>query len=246
MINSSTKLWTMWIVLSGLLFHILNQYGYTCVYHSHSLVHIRPPWHGDCEQSQLGELQTNTVLITVSPDECPVCTITTTMAPRTVPMPLCKPGVIAYSRMDLYKFQPNFSECKSISAETCNLIKKLNIKREFRGCRGRKNSDFSKTSIVICPHKQGVHHEMINSNRPVQGPKHRSVNLANLVKVPLDSTVPTYHNFTFSVVNPRSLCNKSVDFVDHIVSSDIDLCAVAETWFKKEDSVNKNLCTPIG
>ena len=76
----------------------------------------------------------------------------------------------------------------------------------------------------------------------------RKVNLINLIYVQ-----PSFHLFTrfqkklkFCVVNTRSIRNNCDSFVDYVISNEIDLCIVTETWLKQYDDAVRTACQPEG
>lgn len=71
------------------------------------------------------------------------------------------------------------------------------------------------------------------------------VNFNNLIKVKRSR-----ENFNcglkIACVNTRSVRNKQDDFVNHVVSEDLDICVVSETWLTLEDEVVLRNITPAG
>ena len=48
----------------------------------------------------------------------------------------------------------------------------------------------------------------------------------------------------FANVNARSLKNKTAEIVDHVLSNNINVCIVTETWLKEADTVNIAALSP--
>jgi len=75
----------------------------------------------------------------------------------------------------------------------------------------------------------------------------RARNLDNLVVIkPNAQSVPPRKCLNFGNVNARSLRNKSEVFIDHIISNNIDVCIVTETWVKDDDNVSLAALSPHG
>ena len=54
------------------------------------------------------------------------------------------------------------------------------------------------------------------------------------------------HNVRLSTVNTQSIRNKTGDTVTHVVTNDIDICAITETWLKADDDAIRQECQPDG
>ena len=50
----------------------------------------------------------------------------------------------------------------------------------------------------------------------------------------------------FSNVNARSLENKTAEIVDHVLSNNINVCIVTETWLKDADTDSMAALSPPG
>ena len=73
------------------------------------------------------------------------------------------------------------------------------------------------------------------------------VNVSNLKAVPLE---PMLHRvpkqILFSTVNTRSVRNKTGSLVEHVINSDVDICAITETWLTAKDGVVRAALKPEG
>jgi hypothetical protein len=104
--------------------------------------------------------------------------------------------------------------------EVCTRIKKLKIKRRFRGSRGRKRVKRHR----VWDTNSGVHFHNLRSLRK-------------------DDFVYSNERFTnIALVNVCSICNKVEDFLHHVVTENIDVCIVCETWLKEK---NKNVIAKL-
>ena len=124
-------------------------------------------------------------------------------------------------------------QCLMVLRE-CNLLR-----RRRRGCRGGRNG------------RSRTHHE--SSNNDVElgvritnrfpRVKNRNVDFDNLINIPLyNLSTP----LVFGCINLQSLCNKSALFSHTIEEEQIDVCALTETWLKRDDKVIRNCATPVG
>ena len=69
--------------------------------------------------------------------------------------------------------------------------------------------------------------------------KQTEVNWSNLTFVqcenPEDCCRSPPVNLRFALVNTQSLRNKTSDFLDYCIESEVDSSAITETWFKQSD-----------
>ena len=88
---------------------------------------------------------------------------------------------------------------------------------------------------------------ILNQNGPIITSV-RTRNPSNLVKpITLSSTVQSQSkSLSFGCVNARSLKNKTEVFSDHVIDCKLDVCAVTETWLKKNDTVTLSALSPSG
>ena len=88
---------------------------------------------------------------------------------------------------------------------------------------------------------------ILNQNGPIITSV-RTRNPSNLVKpITLSSTVQSQSkSLSFGCVNARSLKNKTEVFSDHVIDYKLDVCAVTETWLKKNDTVTLSALSPSG
>ena len=49
----------------------------------------------------------------------------------------------------------------------------------------------------------------------------------------------------FANVNARSLKNRTAEIVDHVLSNNINVCIVTETWLKEADTVSIAALSPL-
>ena len=73
------------------------------------------------------------------------------------------------------------------------------------------------------------------------------VNLDNLIRVERVNTAShRTRDLQFTLVNPRSVRNKTADISDYVVTNDIDVVLMAETWLTSGDAVKHAELTPGG
>ena len=87
-----------------------------------------------------------------------------------------------------------------------------------------------------------VHHLSVLSqpHTPCLGVNHG--NLQELKLVRLDKA----KFFHLAHINTQSIRSKTLDFQEYIVSKDIEVCAVTETWLKEDETFDKKQIAPIG
>ena len=71
----------------------------------------------------------------------------------------------------------------------------------------------------------------------------KSVNFGNLIYAKTSKI--TNNKLRISCVNVRSIKNKLDDFADHVLSQDLDICVISETWLKSSDDVTLANIAPI-
>ena len=73
------------------------------------------------------------------------------------------------------------------------------------------------------------------------------MNTSNLKKISLD-TVPDRvpKQFSLSCVNTGSVRKKTASLVEHVINSNIDICAITETWLNEKDDVTRAALKPEG
>ena len=91
---------------------------------------------------------------------------------------------------------------------------------------------------------------VITFQRPEKDLSHnRCINHANLVVVKdfevhkkflEDSVTISKNNLHIGFINPRSIRNKTTVVMDEIISKDIDVCCMTETWLTEMDDVKRN------
>ena len=73
------------------------------------------------------------------------------------------------------------------------------------------------------------------------------VNLDNLISVERVNTAPRRtRDLQFTLVNPCSVPNKTADISDYVVTNDIDVVLMTETWLTSCDAVKRAKLTPGG
>ena len=126
----------------------------------------------------------------------------------------------------------------------CANITALGLNRKRRGKRGGRrpicisnhSSDFNTT------HKIPVVSHPNNFSKPtVQGNK-RGVCLENLKSV--SSSDASLINFC--ALNARSVVSKVDGFIDFVLSNNLDIVAITETWIKPTDNITITAITPNG
>lgn len=123
-----------------------------------------------------------------------------------------KMNKIVYTAPELYSLKPKLNLSNYIlSTETTNLISNLDIKRRFRGTRGR--SSLRRHHMQRC----------VNYNSRKE-------------KVPSSAPLKDHHKqLTCAVFNARSIRNKCTPINEIILNRSIDICILTETWLGKED-----------
>ena len=83
-------------------------------------------------------------------------------------------------------------------------------------------------SVLLQPHTAcpGVNHDNLQELHLVKLDKAKFLHLAH--------------------INTRSIRSKTLDFQEYVVSKDIDVCAVTETWLKEDEIFDKKRIAPIG
>ena len=83
-------------------------------------------------------------------------------------------------------------------------------------------------SVLSQPHTacQGVNHDNLQELHLVKLDKAKFLHLAH--------------------INTQSIRSKTLDFQEYVMSKDIDVCAVTETWLKEDEIFDKKRIAPIG
>ena len=106
----------------------------------------------------------------------------------------------------------------------------------------------------ICPAERGCPGPDEPQNIPVVISNQRKISAKAdrprfLKEIELDGDVSTGNansGILFSTVNTQSIRNKTGDIVNHVVSENIDICAITETWLRSEDDTIRQECQPAG
>lgn len=137
--------------------------------------------------------------------------------------------------------------CRRVSDYNSRFMENLSYRNNITYYRGRRAG-------------QKVHRREINQKQSISVlvtdrlsskfayTVNRSVNINNLITVdrnPEDQH-PDKGKLLFCCVNPRSVRNKTDDFVEYIIDSQIDICAVTETWLTVNDDVVRSALKPNG
>ena len=75
---------------------------------------------------------------------------------------------------------------------------------------------------------------------PCLGVNHENLQELKLVRLDRAKFLHLAH------INTRSIRSKTLDFQEYVVSKDIDVCAVTETWLKEDETFDKKRIAPIG
>ncbi|CAB4003012.1 Hypothetical predicted protein, partial [Paramuricea clavata] len=154
------------------------------------------------------------------------------------------PVKIKYSRTVLFGFK-NSNQCVCIDCWLLSRLKCLGIRRRRRSRGGKKLYKPSTTSTSCI--------QPVTSNCRCSAhlySKPNGVNYSNLINLQPNANrtshiVPNKKlNFISSVINARSVCNKTLLIKDLVVDKRIDLLGITETWLHQEgdDSIIGDLC----
>ena len=115
-----------------------------------------------------------------------------------------------------------------------------------RGKRGgrRKPWLFKKTNCdnILLPQAIPVHVNPRKLNKTIEH-NHNFIDHSNLIPITCSSPL---RNLTFHLWNATSIRNKTVALLDHILTYDVDVMLIVETWLIESDSVIVGECTPPG
>ena len=75
--------------------------------------------------------------------------------------------------------------------------------------------------------------------------KIRQVDYNNLTTITI-SKVPLSRRINLAHINARSVCNKKDQIQEQIVTNNMDLCAITETWIKQDDTMMAKEILPPG
>lgn len=118
---------------------------------------------------------------------------------------------------------------------TCELSKRINL---FKiNAKGNTQRPFRRGS------RAGIHVKTFHSQIP---DTRNGCNISNLIPIQRSEVSFTKVNKKLSLVNARSLCNKTAEFRLAIEERDTDICAVTETWLREDDSVTLHNVSPPG
>ena len=121
--------------------------------------------------------------------------------------------------------------------ETITLMKSLNILKRNRGRRGGRHTrrQLHITVVVSRPSARDYHHS--NKSESQTG-----MCILNLVDIPqsigYNCNEKSYHLPSVFLCNPRSLNNKLDEYRYVVLDNNFDLCAVSESWFLPDRSVD--------
>ena len=153
---------------------------------------------------------------------------------------MCYGQSLSYTRDQLFAAKPDFPT--QLQSSTWKTIQHLGLSihnSTVRGCRAG-----CRKQRIIKPIVTPIHQRESGSSN-VDGINHN-----NLHRIKRITYAPPRHDkFAFSVVNTRSIKGpkgKTEDFVDYIISNNIDVCAVTETWLTDKDSVTTASLKPNG
>ena len=88
------------------------------------------------------------------------------------------------------------------------------------------------------------------SSQPKESSSNRGRESHNLINIKVtkdgNNQRPATKHLNICTVNTQSIRNKSGEFVEHVISNKIDLCAVTETWLQSGDDAVRQECQPVG
>jgi len=128
------------------------------------------------------------------------------------------PGPIryAYKPEDLLSLKPAKS---TVSRPIRKLLFKFNIWHKLKSPKHKLKLTPPSPSLITIKPEYPIYKNPINNSKP---------------------------NIKFCLINTRSIRGKSGAFINNILSSDIDICIITETWLKQNDNKIRAELTPNG
>ena len=128
-------------------------------------------------------------------------------------------GRINYSRMELLRLKSKYRLSPGVYS-TLKCLRILRIRRSLGGRRVTPNLKYISTMISCCNDSQ--HHRI-----------HRFANHNNLLSLPPQIPQGKLSQFVCSIINARSIRNKTLLIQDFVVDNLVDILIMTETWLNR-------------
>ena len=115
--------------------------------------------------------------------------------------------------------------------------------RRWVNLKRSKNSDFHKINTILGQHNDWRHLNICGSKTP------RSIDYRNILTVQLiDTKIKSMCEFQIHcpLINCRSVVNKSMELQVELVQNRIDICSLAETLIRDDDTAAETQISPPG
>jgi hypothetical protein len=158
---------------------------------------------------------------------------------------VCKPRTV-YEVNTLLSLRSCKIKHRSLSSSTCLTIKNLGIKKKVRGRRGKsKCKQCGDNFPVETESTKNTSQEKLSHKR--SRPKPTGCNLNNIR--PIENVILSPANsskLTLCNANLRSVRNKAAQLLDYVITSNVDILVMVETWLTQHDSAIRSAITPDG
>ena len=125
-----------------------------------------------------------------------------------------------WSHSELLKIRPRFTML-GLEASTCAYIKKIGIKRRFRGYHSRRKPN--RQPMREKDQKQGIHHQFLRE--------------PNNVFLPKGKTTQQY--IKIGIANVTSVRRKTEEILHHVIEENLDLTPLSKTCKDNDDNMTK-------
>ena len=110
-------------------------------------------------------------------------------------------------------------------------IRKQKLQVPYRRSRARQNL-FHHINSLVNRHLENVTNCSTTRNSPLVSPF--------VIPLQQKTNIPSTNRITLATVNAQSIYSKKEDFQEYLLSNDVDICLVMETWLKYLDTHTDN------